>query len=1009
MYAEVVVDRPIIKQSKIADTPPADEAWTDENRLALTFHYTVPPDLIDQIQVGQLVAVPFRTEQLQAIIVGLGDISPIDQTRPLAALLDTRPVVTPAQIALARWLSHEYLTPLATCLRYFLPPGSSYKSEFVLKPNTIHANAVNIPLNAPEQILLTYLRQKGQVRWSEVNLSAANGLLKRGLAHKVSVLTAPHVGPKIDRTVELLIPPTEIEAVLPTLGHASKRADVLLHLANSDDPLPNLTHVLAQVGCTESVVKSLADKGWVEILPKETRFDLTPTCRTDILSVLGGQARSLSYESMSPEGQKILAYLATQLQPTLLETIIEATGVPRSVLNTLLKKELVRRFEEPAQITLKLPPKELVETVVELRGAHSQAAVLKLLAREDGPLWIGWVYAQTDTDMAVLRDLAQANLITINESRRWRDPLADKVFTLDNPPELTPEQYTAWQKIIACLAEPKSKSQKPILLHGVTGSGKTEIYLQTIAAVLAAGKQALMLVPEITLATQAIARVSARFPGQVAIWHSALSPGERYDNWDKVRRGELSIVVGPRSALFAPLQNLGVIVVDEEHDPTYKHHDRAPLFHARDGAIQLGQLSGALVILGSASPDVATYRQAERGEYHLLNLPNRPIAHRDYMQFSTLNFGSKQQKSKLKLLTSKIEPKIEHSKIQTLPLPKVEIVDLREELKAGNRTIFSRALQAAMHETLQRGEQVILFLNRRGTATFVNCRDCGYVQHCPHCDTTLTYHAHGEKLICHYCGHRQPPDTICPMCHSSRIRYFGLGTERVEEMVKEMFPQATPVRWDQDSSRQAGGHDVFLQHFMSGQANVMIGTQMVTKGLDFPLVTLVGVISADTSVYLPDFRAVERTFQLLMQVAGRAGRSPLGGRVIIQTYHPELAVIKAAAQHDYLTFYKTELAFRREQQYPPFKRLAILLYSGAGEERSAAEAQQMVARLRLHIQRLGLPSVDLIGPTPHYVRRLRSQYRWYILVRANQPADVLRPLMPLPHGWRVNIDPVTLL
>lgn len=349
------------------------------------------------------------------------------------------------------------------------------------------------------------------------------------------------------------------------------------------------------------------------------------------------------------------------------------------------------------------------------------------------------------------------------------------------------------------------------------------------------------------------------------------------------------------------------------------------------------------------------------------------------------------------------------SSFVALPLPKVEVVDLREELKAGNRTIFSRALQSAMRETLRREEQILLFLNRRGAASFVICRDCGYVARCRHCETTLTYHASGELMVCHYCGHREKTPERCPQCKSDKIRYFGLGTQRVEESVKNMFPQAQVIRWDWDTTRQQGSHDVFLQHFLSGRANVMVGTQMVAKGLDLPLVTLVGVISADTALYLPDFRAAERTFQLLMQVAGRAGRSPLGGRVIVQTYNPDQVAVQAASQHDYLGFYETELAFRQEQRYPPFKRLALLLYSGSGPERSADEAYRLADRLRLYIERQGLPAVEIIGPTPDYVPRVRSQYRWHILLRAQDPAAVLRPLLPLPRGWRVDIDPVTLL
>jgi primosomal protein N' (replication factor Y) len=393
-----------------------------------------------------------------------------------------------------------------------------------------------------------------------------------------------------------------------------------------------------------------------------------------------------------------------------------------------------------------------------------------------------------------------------------------------------------------------------------------------------------------------------------------------------------------------------------------------------------------------------------------LELPTRILAHTKHLAVQQAmikrRMTDKGGRMTEKTTSSSVS---QSSSFVALPLPKVEVVDMRDELKAGNRTIFSRALQDGMHQTLRRGEQVILFLNRRGAASFVICRDCGYVMTCPRCENTLTYHTSNELMTCHYCGYRARPVETCPQCRQKRIRYFGLGTQRVEEAVQKMFLQAQIIRWDWDTTRQKGSHDVYLHHFMAGRANVMVGTQMIAKGLDLPLVTLVGVISADTALYLPDFRAAERSFQLLMQVAGRAGRSPLGGRVIVQTYNPDQVAIEAAANHDYAGFYQSELNFRREQNYPPFKRLALLLYSGPGPERSAAAAQKLADRLRQHVERQGLPAIEIIGPTPGYVRRVRNQYRWHILLRAQNPADVLRPLMPLPQGWRVDIDPVTLL
>ena len=696
----------------------------------------------------------------------------------------------------------------------------------------------------------------------------------------------------------------------------------------------------------------MAEKGWVKIIPKETRLDIPPKLRLGITEI--------ETLTISPLEQKVMNYLIGQGRATHLDEVIAATEVDKNVIDTLVKENLVARFEEPERVTLTISPMELPDVILQLRNAQKHADGLHLLAAEDGPVWIGWVYAQTEADLKTLKDLAEAELISMGEARRWRDPLAGRSFTLDTPPKLTQEQDAVWQEAAQAWL-PDAPQKSPILLHGVTSSGKTEIYLRAITAALQTGQGAIMLVPEITLATQTVERLSARFPGRVAIWHSALSPGERYDTWERVRAGEMPIVVGPRSALFAPIHNLGVIIVDEEHEPAYKERDRSPLFHARDAALELGRLNDALVIMGSATPDVVSYRKAERGEYRLLSLPNRILAHTKHIAVQKALLKRDKQMPSL-------APDTPGSDIVTLPMPQVEVVDLREELRAGNRTIFSRALQDGIRETLKRDEQVILFLNRRGTASFVICRDCGYVMTCPRCETTLTYHANSELMVCHYCGYRSKSVESCPDCHSERIRFFGLGTQRVEDTVKRMFPKAQTIRWDWDTTRQKGSHHVFLEHFMSGRANVMVGTQMVAKGLDLPLVTLVGVISADTALYLPDFRSAERTFQLLMQVAGRAGRSPLGGKVIVQSYNPDQIPIEAAANHDYEGFYQTELAFRQEQRYPPFKRLALLQFHGPGAERSRQAANNLADRLHRHAERRGLPAVEIIGPTPSYVR-----------------------------------------
>ncbi|MBI1879786.1 MAG: hypothetical protein HYR94_16445, partial [Chloroflexi bacterium] len=416
------MDRPIIKRDRrsFVDAPNAagipypevaelaeDESFAANNPLALTFHYQVPAHLAGQIQPGQLVAVPFRTEQLPAVVVSLSETSPVNQTKPIAAILDPEPVLTPMQIGLAHWLSYQTLAPLALCVRYFLPPGSARKSEFVLKPASVIPKIVP-DLNAPEQILLNYLRQHGSVPLTEVEPGVAESLLAKGLVRREATLTKPRVGPKVDRTVELLIAPDEVEAILPTLGRSSKQAEVLLHLADLDDPLPALTDVLAQVDCTRGPVEALAQKGWVEIIPKQTRLAIPPTSRSADLS-----PHSTSMEADLSEAEtKVINYLLEQKQPSEIEAVLTTTGASRATLNSLIKKEAIARFDEPERVTLTLPASQFTEAIIELRGVKKQAEVLRLLAEEDGPVWVGWVYAQTEANLSTLKELALANLVS---------------------------------------------------------------------------------------------------------------------------------------------------------------------------------------------------------------------------------------------------------------------------------------------------------------------------------------------------------------------------------------------------------------------------------------------------------------------------------------------------------------------------------------------------------------------------------------------------------------------
>jgi primosomal protein N' (replication factor Y) (superfamily II helicase) len=619
-------------------------------------------------------------------------------------------------------------------------------------------------------------------------------------------------------------------------------------------------------------------------------------------------------------------------------------------------------------------------------------AVLDLLAREPGPVHVNWVYAEARATGDDLRFLEQHDLVSLGETEVWRDPLADLDYLPTVAPELTADQAAAWERIRPAM-EATDEAPPPILLHGVTASGKTELYLRAIDAALSRGRTAIMLVPEIAMTPLIVGRLMARFPGRVGLLHSRLSDGERYDTWRRCRSGQLPIVLGPRSALFAPLPNLGLIVLDEEHDESYKEQGLSPRYHARDAAMAYARLVRGVCLLGSATPDVETTFQAERGRILRLQLPQRILGHRIRLQ---------QQSSRLG-----VDSRYRHlaSDTEIADMPPVRVVDMRQELKAGNPSLFSRPLQQALQETLDARQQAILFLNRRGEATFVFCRDCGWVARCPRCHIPLTHHPGREALLCHRCGYRRAAPAQCPNCHGARVRYFGAGTQRVQQELATLFPSARALRWDYDATRGKGSHEVLLAHFAAHRADVLIGTQMIAKGLDLPLVTLVGVVSADTGLHLPDFRAAERTFQLLTQVAGRAGRGLLGGRVILQTYHPDHEVILAASRHDYEGFYRLEIEHRRQLGYPPFQRLTRLVYRHADPDRARREAERVGRLLQRSLQGTGAPP-ELIGPAPCFFDRVRGDSRWQIVLRAQDP----RPLIPpLPEGWTIDVDPVTLL
>ncbi len=621
----------------------------------------------------------------------------------------------------------------------------------------------------------------------------------------------------------------------------------------------------------------------------------------------------------------------------------------------------VRVLDADAEIPDRAPKQRAVmEEIIQLHRA-AQDHETDLIPVQD-------LQQVIDVDGAMLDALAGRGAIEVVElpAREAPQPRAAVAPTMNAP------QAAAWVTLERRLA---AGDPTPNLLFGVTGSGKTEIYLRAVAWCLRHGKSAIILVPEIALATQVVRRFIDRFPGRVAVLHSQLTPGERYDIWQGVASGEVPVIVGPRSVLFTPVRNPGVIIIDEEHDASYKQ-DSEPRYHARAVAQKLAETYGVPLVLGSATPSVESMWRAEQAQYHLLELPER------------------------------VAPVRGSNLSQRLELPDVEIVDLKDELRQGNSGMISRSLKTAVQRSLSRGEQAILLLNRRGMSTVVMCRSCGHRLECPNCDIPLVFHKDMHELVCHRCDFRMIPPEGCPEC-GGRLDYFGAGTQRVEDEVRRQFPDARVMRWDQDAIRRSGGYAAMLQRVEDGHVDIIVGTQMVSKGFDLPGVTTIGVVQADSMLYLPDFRSPERTFQLLTQVAGRAGRRGPGSVVVFQTYTPDHYAVLAASKHDYRQFYKDEIGFREQFRFPPYYRLARFVMR-KDSERDAAYEAEMLARELARFARANDIGMELLGPTPAFVAKIRNQYQWQIVMRTKS-LDRMLDGLPIRPGWVVDIDPESML
>ncbi|HET7578246.1 MAG TPA: primosomal protein N' [Bacillales bacterium] len=737
----------------------------------------------------------------------------------------------------------------------------------------------------------------------------------------------------VEKGMRVAVPfgPRKIQGFVVGIEEESDAERKLKPISEVPDVEPVLTEELLKVGSwiaerttcfTISALQAMLPAALKAAYKKEIRIvsenaDDLPDEVVELFS--GGQP--VFWETVSAEHPDMLSSIQRCIRSGLLEVIHHVRD------RTSKKTErIVRPNAEKPVLT--------EERDALSNRANKQKQLLSFFIDHPEPVAVKDLTQTLSITRSTVKTLVHKGLLLEEQREVYRDPYADRDYGKTEPLQLTEEQQSVIGPILAAI---ENEVHETTVLHGVTGSGKTEIYLQAIERVLGKGEEAIVLVPEISLTPQMVSRFKGRFGSRVAVLHSGLSRGEKYDEWRKIQRKEVSVVVGARSAVFAPFTNIGIIIIDEEHESSYKQEEQ-PRYHARDVAIYRGSLHDCPVILGSATPSLESYARAEKNVYRLSSLLER---------------------------------------INRKAMPGVEIIDMREELRNSNRSMFSSLLYEKLRDRLEKGEQSVLFLNRRGYSTFMMCRDCGYVTECPHCDISLTYHKKANALKCHYCGYQQPLPNECPSCESSHIRFFGTGTQKVEEELGKVLPEARVIRMDVDTTSRKGAHEKLLNRFGEQKADILLGTQMIAKGLDFPNVTLVGVLAADSMLHLPDFRAAERTFQLLTQVSGRAGRHELPGEVIVQSYTPEHYSIELASQHDFRTFYTREMRERQVHRYPPYYFLALVTISDPDLTKAAGTAEKITGFLK---QQLSSQAI-ILGPVAAAVPRIKDRYRYQCMVK----------------------------
>jgi primosomal protein N' (replication factor Y) len=900
------------------------------------FDYLIPEPLRPLVEIGSRVEVPFRSRNVTGFVVGFADKSAFDDLKPIGKVLGEKSLVNETVMDLARWMSAYYLAPFETCVRAVLPAVVRNKENGGKKQLTVSLSPM----------------------WQRLPASVASG--------KDAASTANYFDPAE--------PVVHLKGTLPHWRQDGTTYFVTFRLADS---LPQKK--LKQ--WTKEKEQWLSDH--LEPHDEETRreyYRLFPErlqgwldagygcCRLrdekakvlveEALGNFDGDRYRLHefivmpnhvHVLVSPLGDHLLSDILHSWKSYTASELNRLNGTKGPVWQKESFDHIVRSSEQMARIRKYIQdnPKQCGRGFQPLHTAAGmplpplsakQQAVIQCL-EENGPMLLSELTETAGVTAAPVKALEKKGLVKISNESVYRDPHEGVELLKTEPLPLMEQQTVALKQIVEAMDQPEPPV---VLLHGVTGSGKTEVYLQAISHALEQGRGAIVLVPEIALTPQTVDRFRSRFadkPGRVAVLHSSLSDGERYDEWHRIRSGEARIVVGARSALFAPVHNLGLIVVDEEHEPTYKQ-DEAPRYSARDTAVMRGRMEKCAVVLGSATPALESYCNAKSGKYRYADLPIR---------------------------------------VDDRRMPLMRIVDMRIAAEQeGKPVLFSRELVEAIRIRLDRAEQTMIFLNRRGFSASLLCPECGYVAECDHCSVGMTYHKARARLVCHICGEEKAVPKNCPSCQSPEFRHGGAGTEKIEEVMTKLFPKARIERMDSDTMRRKNAHRDVLGKFRTGKIDILIGTQMIAKGLDFPNVTLVGVVNPDHALHMADFRAGERVFHLLTQVAGRAGRGEAAGEVIVQTYTPHHPAVQAARRGDFEGFCDQELAFRKELSYPPYSHLTCITLRGKNEAEVQAAAEKLFQRLEPCVAGKAVLSPAIPAP----IARMRGEYRWQILLRA---------------------------